>query len=83
MITTVLYQVYLCKEQGPHRLLNLETSVGCSCVQISLDLYSHDNHLFLTLVTVSLFKTEPTVALGQIALVSIETYTGSRIEEAH
>ena len=52
-------------------------------MQISLDLCSHDHHLFLVLDTVSLFKTEPTVALGQIALVSIETYTGSRVEEAH
>ena len=83
MIVTVLYLVYLCYEQSPHRLLNIETSIGCSCVQISLDLSSHDNHLFLTLDTLSLFKTEPTVALGQIALVSIETYESSRVEEAH
>ena len=52
-------------------------------MQISLDLCSQDNHPFLTLDTVSLFKTEPTVALGQIALVSIETYKSSRVEKAH
>ena len=59
MLVTVLYST----EQGPHRLLNIETSVGSSCVQISLDLCPHDNHFSLLLDTVSLYETEPTVAL--------------------
>ena len=41
MLTAVLYLLYLFQEQSPHRLINIETSVGWSCVQISLDLCSH------------------------------------------
>ena len=70
MLVAVLYLLHLFYEQSPHRLLNIETSVGCSCVQISLDLCPHDNHFFLLLDTVSLYKTEPTVALGQIDLAT-------------
>ena len=64
MLVNVLYILSLCYEQSPHRLLMIETSAGCSCVQISLDLCPHDHHFFLLLVTVSLYKAEPTVALG-------------------
>ena len=70
MLAAVLYLMYFMLRTKPHRLLNIETSVGCSCVQISLDLCSHDKHIFLTLDTVSLFKTEPTVALGQTDLAT-------------
>ena len=64
MPATVLYFLSWCYEQSPHRQLYIETFAGCSCVQILLDLYPHDHHLFLLLDTVSLYQTEPTVALG-------------------
>ena len=64
MLATVLYILSSCQEQSPHRQLYIEISAGCSCVQISLDLYPHDHHIFLLLDTVSLYQTEPTVALG-------------------
>ena len=64
MLATVLYFLPLCYEQSPNRQLYIETSAGCSCVQISLDLCPHDHHFFLLLDTVSLYQTEPTVALG-------------------
>ena len=70
MLTNVLYILSLCYEQSPHRQLYIETSTGCSCVQISLDPYPHDHHFFLLLDTVSLYKTEPTVALGQMDLAT-------------
>ena len=41
-----------------------ETSAGCSYVWISLDPYPHDHPFLQLLVTVSLYYTEPTVALG-------------------
>ena len=56
--------------KAPHRQLFIETSIGCSCVWILLDPYPHDHHFLLLLVTVSLYKTEPTVALGQIDLAT-------------
>ena len=61
MLATVLYLLSLCCEQSPRRQLYIETSAGCSCVQISLDLCPHDHHYFLLLDTVSLYQTEPTV----------------------
>ena len=70
MLTTVLYNLSLYYEQSPHRQLYIETSAGCSCVQILLDPYPHDHHFFLILDTVSLYKIEPTVALGQIDLAT-------------
>ena len=70
MPVNVLYSLSLCCVQSPHRQLFIETSAGCSCVWISLDPYPHDHHLLLLLVTVSLYQTEPTVALGQIDLVT-------------
>ena len=70
MPTSVLYLLSLCYEQGPHRQLFIETSTGCSCVWILLDPYPHDYHFLLLLVSVSLYNTEPTVALGQIDLAT-------------
>ena len=70
MLNVVLYILSLYCEQSPHRQLYLETSTGCSSVQISLDPCPHDHHYFLLLDTVSLYKTEPTVALGQIDLAT-------------
>ena len=70
MLTTVLYNLSLCYEQSPHRQLYIETSTGCSCVQILLDPCPHDHHFFLLLDTVSLYQTEPTVALGQTDLAT-------------
>ena len=64
MPATVPYFLSLCYEQSPHRQLYIETSAGFSCVQIPLDLCPHDHHFFLLLNTVSLYQTEPTVALG-------------------
>ena len=64
MPTIVLYFLSLCCEQSPQRQLFIETSTGCSCVWILLDPYPHDHHFLLLLVTVSLYNTEPTVALG-------------------
>ena len=64
MLATVLYFLSLCCEQSPHRQLYIETPTGCSCVQTSLDLCPHDHHFFLLLDTMSLYQTEPTVALG-------------------
>ena len=56
--------LFLYYEQSPHRQLFIETSTGCSCVWISLDPYRHDHHFLQLLVTVSLYYTEPTIALG-------------------
>ena len=70
MLNVVLYFLSFCYEQSPHRQLNIEASTGCSCVQISLDPCPHDHHFFLLLDTVSLYETEPTVALGQIDLAT-------------
>ena len=70
MLNVVLYFLSLYCEQSPHRQLFIEISTGCSCVQISLDLYPHDHHFIVLLDTVSLYKTEPTVALGQIDLAT-------------
>ena len=70
MLVNVLYILSLCYEQSPHRQLFIVTSIGCSCVWILLDPYPHDHHFLLLLVTVSLYKTEPTVALGQIDLAT-------------
>ena len=67
MLNVVLYFLSLYCEQSPHRQLYIETSTGCSCVQISLDLCPHDHHFLILLDTVSLYQ----------------TYTGSRVEEAH
>ena len=64
MPTTVLYFLSLYYEQSPHRQLYIETSTGCSCVQISLGPCPHDHHFILLLDSVSLYQTEPTVALG-------------------
>ena len=47
MLTTVLYNLSLYYEQGPHRQLYIETSTGCSCVRILLDPCPHDHHFFL------------------------------------
>ena len=74
MVVIVLYTELcfqsLCYEQSPYRQLFIESSAGCSCVWISLDPYPHDHHSLLLLVTVSLYKTEPTVALGQTDLAT-------------
>ena len=70
MLNVVLYFLSLCYEQSPHRQLYIETSAGCSCVQILLDPCPHDHLFFLLLDTVSLYQTEPTVALGQIDLAT-------------
>ena len=37
MLNVVLYLLSLYCEQSPHRQLYIETSTGCSCVQILLD----------------------------------------------
>ena len=55
MLNIVLYILSLCCEQSPHRQLYLETSTGCSCVQILLDPCPHDHHYFYLLDTVSLY----------------------------
>ena len=55
MLNVVLYFMSLCYEQSPHRQLYIETSTGCSCVQISLDPCPHDHHFFPLLDTVSLY----------------------------
>ena len=55
MPATVLYSLSLCYEQSLHRQLFIDTSVGCSCVGISLDPYPHDHHFLLLLVIVSLY----------------------------
>ena len=70
MLANVLFSLSLCYEQSPHRQLFIETSTGCSCVWILLDPYPHDHHFLLLLVTVSLYETEPTVALGQTDLAT-------------
>ena len=70
MQTAVLYNLSLCCEQSPHRQLYIETSTGCSCVQILLDPCPHDHHFFLLLGTVSLYQTEPTVAQEQTDLAT-------------
>ena len=70
MLNVVLYFLSLCYEQSLHRQQYIESSTGCSCVQILLDLYPYDHHFFLLLDTVSLYQTEPTVALGQIDLAT-------------
>ena len=70
MPATVLYFLSLCYEQSPHRQLFIETSAGCSCMWILLDPFPHDHHFLLLLAIVSLYQTEPTVALGQIDLAT-------------
>ena len=70
VLYNVLYVLSLCYEQSPHRQLYIETSTGCSCEQISLDLCLHDHHILLLLDNVSLYETEPTVALGQTDLAT-------------
>ena len=70
MLVTVLYYLPLCCEQSPHRQLFIDSSAGCSYVWILLVPYPHDHHFLLLLVTVSLYKTDPTIALGQIDLAT-------------
>ena len=70
MPATVLDFLSLFCEQSPHRQLFIEVCAGCSCVWILLDPYPHDHHFLFLLVTVNLYQTEPTVALGQIDLAT-------------
>ena len=55
MLNVVLYILSLCCEQSLHRQLYLETSTGCSCVQILLDPFPHDHHFFHLLDIVNLY----------------------------
>ena len=73
MLSVVVHLINICREPGPHRLLIINLLLAdhvCRSHWISAHM---TNTFSLQLVTGTIYKTEPTVALGQTDLVSIKT----------